>query len=245
MALGKDLYLLADAMDYTFRDISFLETALTHASYANEVRAKGIALPSNERMEFLGDAVLQLVISQYLFRNFSKYAEGGLTKIRQMLVCEKNLSRVAKSYGIGEYVHLGNGEEKNGCRNRPKILADTLEAVFAAVYLDCTAVGDTESYGRVILSMMEPTLSGCACAAKGDYKTLLQQLVEKDGSSDLTYEILKEEGPPHDKIFTVGAFVHRNLVGEGSGQTIKTAEMNAAKAALSLFGYSTTLESGR
>lgn len=245
MAIGKDVYLLADAIGYQFRDISYLENALTHASYANEVHAKGIELPSNERLEFLGDAVLQLVISQYLFRNFGKYAEGGLTKIRQMLVCEKNLSSIAETYHIGDYVHLGNGEEKSGCRNRPKILADTLEAVFAAVYLDSVSQNDNDSYCRVILAMLEPTIVNCNFAAKGDFKSLLQQLVEKDGTSDLSYEVLREDGPPHNRIFTVGAFVHRNLVGEGTGNTIKNAQMNAAKAALSLFGYSTSFDLGR
>ena len=136
MAIGKDIIALQGVLGYSFTDISYLELALTHSSYTNEQRARGINTSSNERLEFLGDAVLELVISEYLYSNFKKYREGALTKMRQSLVCEKTLSKIAAEISLGEYLNLGHGEENSDCRSRPKILADALEAVFGAIYLD-------------------------------------------------------------------------------------------------------------
>ena len=136
MAIGKDLFLLYDVIGYKFRDVAYLENALTHSSFANERKSKGISYPSNERLEFLGDAVLQITISEYLYKQFKKYSEGTLTKIRQYLVCEKTLAAVAREIDLGQYLHVGRGEELTDCRNRPKVLADTLEALVGAIYLD-------------------------------------------------------------------------------------------------------------
>ena len=234
MALGRDVVDLQNIIGYSFKDIRFLEAAMTHSSYTNEMRAKGMKAESNERLEFLGDAVLELVISEYLYENFSKYREGALTKMRQRLVCEKTLSKIATSVGIGEFINLGNGEETSDCRKRPKILADALEALIGAVYLDSKA--SDELFVRAFIlklfdgELSEGTITNC------DYKTMLQQLSEQDGAAILEYKIISEDGPEHKKIFTVEALINNNVVGKGSACTKKDAEMEAARIALRLFG---------
>ena len=234
MALGKDVLELQEKISYSFSDVSYLDAALTHSSYTNEMRSRGIRADSNERLEFLGDAVLQLVISEHLYASFGKHREGALTKMRQQLVCEKTLSRIATSIDLGSYVNLGNGEESSDCRSRPKILADALEALIAAVYLDSISRASSE-YKRVVLDLFDKEIA-LASKQKTDYKTMLQQLAEQDGSAILEYRVIREEGPEHDKHFTVAAFVNNNEVGCGTGRTKKHAEMQAAKMALMLFG---------
>lgn len=234
MALGKDVIELQNKISYRFADLSYLDAALTHSSYTNEMRSKGIKAESNERLEFLGDAVLQLVISEHLFKNNSKHREGALTKMRQQLVCEKTLAAVAKKLQLGEYINLGNGEELGDCRSRPKILADALEALIAAVYLDSLSVG-SEEYKRVVLDLFKEEIK-CSYLQRTDYKTKLQQLAEQDGAAILEYRIISEEGPEHNKRFTVAAYINNNEVGVGNGRTKKHAEMQAAKMALRLFG---------
>ena len=154
--------------------------------------------------------------------------------MRQQLVCEKALARVAEQISLGEYLNVGSGEESANVRRRPKGLADALEALFAAVYLDSLAKG-SDSYKSVILSLLADEIS-IAAAQKTDYKTMLQQFVEQEGSSSLKYRLVSEDGPEHDKLFTVEAIVNNNVVGRGSAQTKKDAEMQAAKMALHLFG---------
>lgn len=234
MAIGKEILLLQNTLGYSFSDIAYLENALTHSSYSNEQKSRGISLESNERLEFLGDAILQKVISRYLFENYKKYSEGTLTRMRQYLVCEKTLSKIAAEINLGDYLNLGKGEELNGCRQRPKVLADALEAVFAAVYLDSES--DNAAYDRVILSLFEGVLQGLDNSFEGDYKTMLQQLVEKDGMAELKYEVISESGPEHNKKFTVVAMINNNEVGKGDARNKKDAEMQAARAALKLFG---------
>ena len=156
--------------------------------------------------------------------------------MRQYLVCEKTLSKIASEINLGDYLNLGRGEENIDCRRRPKILADAIEALFAAIYLDSGATG--EDYKRVILLLMKDEIEKSSSMQRGDYKTLLQQLVEKDGSSVLEYVVLEENGPENNKIFKVAAMVNNNTVGTGSAGSKKDAEMNAAKAALLLFGIS-------
>ena len=234
MALGKDALELADKLSYSFSDTLYLDVALTHSSYTNELRSKGMKADSNERLEFLGDAVLQLVISEHLYSSFSKYREGALTKMRQQLVCEKTLSRIARKIDLGQYINLGNGEEASDCRSRPKILADALEALIAAVYLDSTAQGKV-SYKAVVLSLFEEEIKKSS-RERTDFKTRLQQLAEQDGAAVLEYRVISEDGPEHNKSFTVAAYINNNEVGRGSGKTKKLAEMHAAKMALKLFG---------
>lgn len=235
MAIGKKFDTLENNLRYNFFNPSYLENALTHSSYSNEYKLKGLNLPSNERLEFLGDAVLEMVISEYLFDNFKSYGEGKLTRIRQYLVCEKTLAKVANSINLGDFIHLGRGEESD-CRTRPKVLADAMEAVIAAIFIDCRCK-NTDEYKKVIISLFSEEIRNASMASTPDYKTMLQQFVEKDGSASLDYEVVGENGPEHKKEFTVVAKVNNNIVGTGKAFSKKAAEMKAAKSALSLFGF--------
>lgn len=235
MAIGKDIIELQKKIKYSFSDISILEKALTHSSYSYEMKSKGLDLSSNERLEFLGDAVLQLVISEHLYEEHRDLGEGALTKMRQYLVCEKTLCKIAKQINLGDYINLGRGEENSDCRSRPKVLADALEAVIAAIYVDSKGK-DGKATEKMIFSLFENEISESRNMQKGDYKTMLQQLVEKDGAAELQYRIISECGPEHSKLFSVEALVNNNIVGKGSAQTKKDAEMAAAREALVLFG---------
>ncbi len=234
MAIGKDIFELQNVIGYNFKDISYLETALTHLSYTNEMRSRGINAVSNERLEFLGDAVLQMIVSEYLYNNYRKSREGALTKLRQRIVCETTLADIAVKIGLGQYLNLGKGEESGGGRNRPKLLADALEALIAAVYLD-----SNDAFGacrQVVLKLFGNVLDDGLITHNTDYKTKLQQLVEQDGGAALEYRLLEECGPDHIKRFTVAAYVNNNEVGRGTAGKIQQAEMEAARVALELFG---------
>ena len=235
MAIGKSFDVLEKKLGYVFSNSSYLENALTHSSYSNEYKSRGLALPSNERLEFLGDAVLEITISEYLYDNFKAYGEGKLTRMRQVLVCEKTLAKIAQKIGLGEYIHLGRGEE-NDCRTRPKVLADALEAVFGAMFIDARECGNIE-YKKVIISLLNDEMMKTENYGAHDYKTMLQQFVEKDGSATLEYEVIAESGPEHKKEFTVIAKVNNNVVGKGVAYSKKNSEMQAAKHALMLFGF--------
>ena len=234
MARGFDCLKLSEKIEYSFRSQSLLECALTHSSYSNEMRQRGVTAPSNERLEFLGDSVLQLVISEYLYDNYKDLREGALTKMRQQLVCEKSLERVGISIEIGKYLNIGHGDELSGLRKRTKVVADAVEALIAAVYLDSSAV-DTQ-YKRVIIGMFKSEIENIFSSDRLDYKTMLQQLAEQEGSAILEYRVISEDGPEHNKRFTVAAFVNNNEVGRASARTKKDAEMLSAKIALKLFG---------
>ena len=235
MAIGKDFKFLETKIKYKFSEESYLENALTHSSYSNEYKAKGLLIPSNERLEFLGDAILEMVISEYLYNNFRDVSEGKLTRMRQQLVCEKTLVKIAESIELGNYIHLGRGEEYD-CRTRPKVLADTLEALFAAIYMDSRALGN-EKYKDIIINLYSSEFETSTVSGVSDYKTLLQQFIEKDGSAVLEYAVVEEKGPEHNKHFTVVAKVNNNVAGTGSARNKKGAEMQAAKNALKLFGF--------
>ena len=234
MAIGKDFIEFQDKIGYTFTNLELMQTAFTHSSYSNEQRSRGNNFESNERLEFLGDAVLQVVVSKHLFTVYRSHNEGLLTKMRQYLVCEKTLSKIAADLKIGEYINLGKGEELTDCRNRPKVLADTLESIFGAIYIDSSY--DVEKTGEVILSLLSEEIDKSSVMQKGDYKTLLQQLVEKEGSATLEYTVISESGPEHKKSFTVAALINNNTVGTGVSGSKKGAEMQAAREALRLFG---------
>ena len=234
MAIGKEIIELQKKLGYNFKDISYLELALTHTSYTNEQRSRGINVSSNERLEFLGDAVLELCVSEYLYSEFKKHREGALTKMRQNLVCEKTLAKIAAELNLGDYINVGHGEELTDCRKRPKVLADAMEAIIGAVYLDSGRAGDI--CREVILSLYREEFNLIGSVQNTDCKTRLQQLVEQDGTSLLEYRIIKTSGPEHKKTFTVAAFVNNNEVGRGEAGSKKDAEMKAAAAALSLFG---------
>lgn len=227
MAYDSSFSSLEEKIGYHFRDPSLLRTAMTHASYTNE---KGET--SYERLEFLGDAVLQIVISRYLFLRFSDIPEGVLTRYRQHLVCESTLARIATSLSLGSYLLLGKGEDAGNGRSRPSILADTVESMLAAVYLD----GGMEAAEPLLLRLMQPELDKCVENRHGDYKTRLQQLVEQDGRESLEYVVISREGPDHAPIYVIEARINSNVVGAGRGRSKHDAEQAAAKEALGLFG---------
>ena len=235
MAIGKEFIVLMERIGYSFSDLSYLEKALTHVSYTNEMKSRGIRAESNEALEFLGDAVLEMVISRELFDRYRADGEGTLTKMRQSIVCESALARVARRLSLGDFLNVGNGEEGANVRERDKVLADALEAVIAAVYLDDTSLGG-ERYSGVILELFEPEIKRAPADSNSDYKTRLQQLIEKNGDSELRYEVADTDGPEHRRTFTVLAIVNNNVVGRGSGRTKKAAQMEAAREALRLFG---------
>ena len=225
---------LQQAIGYQFGDLSLLDVALTHSSFANESRAKRQECQSNERLEFLGDAVLQIYISEYLFKAYPRCAEGELTKMRQYLVCESTLARVANTFSLGSYLHLGRGEEQNGGRNRASILADAFESLLGAVYLDSRQ--KNQPFAREVLYHLMGEEIKRAATAHIDYKTQLQQFVQQDGGEVLSYETVEESGPAHDRFFRVEAKINSNTVGTGEGKTKREAEQNAARQALILFG---------
>lgn len=218
---------LEERIGYRFSDPTLLETALTHASYSNEKGA-----PSYERLEFLGDAVLQIVISRYLFNRFLDIPEGLLTKYRQYLVCESTLAKIANSLSLGGYIRLGKGEAAGNGRSRPSILADVMESILGAAYLD----GGMEVAEALLLSLMEGELENCVQNRDGDYKTRLQQLVEQDGSEILEYAVIARSGPDHAPTYKIEARINSNAVGVGEGRSKHEAEQAAAREALRLFG---------
>lgn len=234
MSKGKDPRTLEAAIGYSFHDKELLRHALTHSSYTNESKVRGHIEPSNERLEFLGDAVLQILVSECLYARFPDVAEGMLTKFRQHLVCEGMLSRVAERIGLGEYLCLGNGEEGQG-RKRASILADAFEALLAAVYLDAEEDGLTTAR-ELLLRLMEEDIAACGQSQGGDFKTRLQQIVQQDGAESLEYTVVATHGPAHAPRFTVHACINSNVVGRGEGSSKREAEQMAAKDALALFG---------
>ncbi len=225
---------LQSRIGYVFEHPELLETALTHTSYVNENKNRDVLVTSNERLEFLGDAILQQVISTELYMTFPDCTEGYLTQFRQHLVCETTLARVAASISLGEHLRLGKGEQND--RQRPSLLSDALEALFAAVYLD-SKERDAALAEHFILRLMHDEFESCRKMRGGDYKTRMLQLVQGDGEDLLTYEVVHEGGPAHDRIFEVVARLNNsNIVGRGMGKSKREAEQNAAKEALALFG---------
>ena len=218
---------LEKKLNYTFRDPGLLGEALSHSSYANEHRSAG--LRSNERLEFLGDSVLGLVTAEFLFLQHPDLPEGDLTRIRAALVCEQSLYEVARKLDLGRYLKLGRGEEAGGGRERTSILADATEAVFAAVYLDGGIGAASTLIHRVLLDAEKEEVVE---ERRRDYKTALQELVQRQADQVLTYRMIGEEGPDHDKTFLAEVLLNGTQVGTGSGHSKKEAEQSAAKAAL-------------
>ena len=218
---------LEKKLNYKFRDPALLNEALSHSSYANEHRSAG--LRSNERLEFLGDSVLGFVTAEFLFVQHPDLPEGDLTRIRAALVCEQSLYEVAQKLELGRYLKLGRGEEAGGGRTRTSILADATEAVFAAVYLD-GGIGEASSLiHRVLLDVEKEEVVE---ERRRDYKTALQELVPRQADQVLTYRMIGEEGPDHNKTFLAEVQLNGVQVGTGSGHSKKEAEQSAAKAAL-------------
>ena len=221
---------LEEKLDYTFHDRTLLENALTHSSCANESRGR---LQSNERLEFLGDSILGMVVADHLFRNHPDLPEGELTRTRAALVCEESLVQAAHALDLGAYLHLGKGEEAGGGRSRPSIQADAVEAVLAAVYLDGGIGSARKIIQRLILSR---ELEGLTSSR--DYKTALQELVQRESGQVLQYRLTGEEGPDHDKRFFVEVDLNGARVGTGRGHSKKEAEQMAAKAAIQALSQS-------
>lgn len=219
-------------IDYSFNNEKLLYEALSHSSFANENKKQR---KSNERLEFLGDSVLSIVVSDYLFEHFKHMPEGELTKIRASLVCEKSLFAFAKQIDLGSYIMLGKGEENTGGRERPSILADAFEAVIAAIYLD----GGLESARRHILRFIPQDIMASNAVGFNDYKTILQEIVQQNPEEKVEYYLIDESGPDHNKAFQVQVRLNNNVIGEGTGRSKKQAEQMAAKEALELMGYAT------
>jgi ribonuclease-3 len=219
---------IEQAIGYQFKNQEYLRIALTHSSYANENKDFGT---HNERQEFLGDAVLSIIVSDYIFRHLS-VPEGELTKIRASLVCEGALANFAKQIDLGSALYLGRGEEHNGGRTRPSILADAFEALIAAIYLD----GGIEEARRFVLPFVIDLADHATGTDLHDYKTQLQEIVQQNPEERVRYVLVGEEGPDHDKRFTVEVHLNSNVIGRGVGRSKKTAEQQAAREALKLMG---------
>lgn len=221
---------LEKRLGYKYKNISYLENALTHSSYANEVRH---GVKSNERLEFLGDSVLSVVVSDYIYKNCPDLPEGELSKLRASLVCEKSLCRFSKALGVGECLKLSRGEKNLRGSERTSILADAFEAIIASIYLD----GGMEQARKFILRYIEPELKNPKPRAFKDYKTTLQEIIQKNPEEHLAYVLTGEEGPDHDKHFYVEVHLNNNVIGRGGGRSKKEAEQQAAREALELMGY--------
>ncbi|MGN8969205.1 ribonuclease III [Intestinimonas sp. HCP28S3_D6] len=217
---------LEEKLGYTFHDRRLLENALTHSSYANENKSKGET--SNERLEFLGDSVLGMVVADHLYRTHPDMPEGELTRTRAALVCEDSLVEVAAQLELGQYLKLGRGEDAGGGRKRPSIQADAVEAVIAAVYLDGGIGSARKLITNFILTNNEREQEG----AVRDFKTALQELVQRESGRVLSYRLMGESGPDHAKVFSVEVDLNGQPIGAGEGRSKKEAEQNAAKAAM-------------
>jgi ribonuclease-3 len=218
---------LEEKINYTFRSPDLLENALTHSSYANEHREEGVS--SNERLEFLGDSILGLIVAEHLYRLRPDLPEGDLTRIRAALVCENSLVEVAKRLGVGNYLRLGKGEQTGGGRERPSIQADAVEAILAAVYLD-GGIGQVRKIIRALILERGTEKT----AATRDYKTALQEIVQRESGKTLAYRLVAESGPDHAKLFAMEVQLNGVPIGSGQGKSKKEAEQAAAKTAVKM-----------
>jgi ribonuclease III len=214
-----------DIIGYKFKNKNYLQIALTHSSYVNEHKMS----KDNERLEFLGDSVLGLIVSNYIFAYKSSLKEGDLTKIRSTIVCEKSLMHIAEKLNIGQYIKLGKGEKISGGAKRASILADAVEAMIAAIYLD----SDFDNVSKYVLDWLGDTIKNALDNKKSDdYKSKLQEEIQKVRGRILKYELISMKGPDHERIFTIGVYCDNKLIGTGKGHSKKEAEQLAAKDAL-------------
>lgn len=219
---------LKSKMGFTWHQPSLLLQALTHSSCVHESRGHGLS--HNQRLEFLGDAVLELVISEHLYKTFPDRTEGELTKMRAASVCEPSLAKVARGLDLGRCLRMGRGEERSGGRERPSILADAFEALLGAIYLD----QGLDVTRKFILQCLNPILEDVVAGRLDrDYKTELQEILQQTSPEPLTYLIMNETGPDHDKTFTAGILYRGEIIGKGTGHSKKEAEQQAAKNAFS------------
>lgn len=229
-ACTHDLCELEENLNYKFKDVGLLKTALTHSSFANENVKK---VQSNERLEFLGDSVLSIVVSEYIFSNYPDLPEGKLSKLRASLVCEKTLCKFSKNLNVGAFLLLSHGERNCNGENRESILADAFEAIIAAIYLD----SGLDNAKEFILNFIKKEINNNSELIFNDYKTILQEIVQKNKGETITYVLADESGPAHNKVFKMNAKINSNVVGCGVGKSKKEAEQMAAKEVLKLMGY--------
>lgn len=219
------LITLQKQIQYTFTDIQLLQRALTHTSYTKN---EGREHEHNERLEFLGDAVLELCISNYLYRTFAQMSEGSMTRLRAAAVCESALFCVAQQFGLDRCIQLSKGEQNTGGRTKPSILSDALEALIGAIYLD----GGFSAAERFVLSFASTLIQRTLSGESKDYKTRLQELLQQKGTVNIRYTIVAESGPDHDKWFDVEVSLEGNVLGRGKGKNKKEAEQKAAENAI-------------
>ena len=211
---------------YKFKNISLLNTALTHTSYAYEKKVE-----SNEKLEYLGDSILEFISSEYIYENYSKLKEGEMTKVRASVVCEQSLHEVAKAHNFSDFLRLGKSERLSREQVRPAIMADSVEAVIAAIYLD----GGIEPVKRFIIGNLKDSIeTATKHIGQKDYKTVLQEILQKHGEVHIEYNIIKESGPDHEKNFDAEVLCNEKILATGKGKSKKLAEMDAAKNALEI-----------
>src|SRR5690554_1017403 len=217
---------LSKVLAYDFKDKDLIKTAITHTSFANEARGR---VDHNERLEFLGDSVLSLSVSEFIYKTYPKLPEGSMTKLRAGVVSEFTLAKIAKSIGLGKYLRLGKGEQINGGRHRDSILADAFEAIIAAIYLD----GGLEPAKEFVIRQLADSIKNLSKSdGSWDSKTLLQELLQVSNKADIRYEIIAEDGPDHNKSFTAQISNNGKIIGTGQGKSKKEAEQMAAYNAL-------------
>ncbi len=215
---------IEESIQYNFKNKNLLKTALTHTSYAYENK-----IESNEKLEFLGDSILEFISSKYLYNNYPKLKEGEMTKVRAAVVCEKSLYKIAKQHNFSDFLYVGKSERKTGGENRPAILADSVEAVIAAIYLD-GGIEMAEEF--IIKNLKEEIKKATKHVGDKDYKTVLQEKLQEHGEVKIEYEIIKEKGPDHNKSFEAQVSCNGKILATGKGKSKKEAEMHAAKKAL-------------
>ncbi len=213
-----------EEIGYSFKNKKLLEKALTHTSYAYENK-----VDSNEKLEFLGDSILEYISSDYLYKDYSNLSEGEMTKVRAQVVCEESLYKIAKKHNFSDFLFLGKSEVVNNGKERQSVLADSVEAVIAAIYLDS---GIEEAKKFIISNLEGPINEAVKHVGQKDYKTVLQEKLQENGIAHIEYKIIKEEGPDHAKTFTSEVIYNGKILAVGIGKTKKAAEMEAAKKAL-------------
>ncbi len=219
-----DINKVEESIGYKFKNKDLLINALTHTSYAHENNKE-----SNEKLEFLGDSILEFVSSKYIYNKYPNLQEGEMTKVRATVVCEESLYKIAKSHGFGEFLFLGRSEVKTGGKNRPAILADSVEAVIAAIYLD----GGLQEADKFIIENLDKEIEKATKhVGDKDYKTVLQEKLQEHGEVKIEYEIINETGPDHDKYFEAQVKCNGEILAQGKGKSKKEAHMHAAKKAL-------------
>jgi len=215
---------LEQQIGYTFKDKSLLKTALTHTSYAYEKNVQ-----SNEKLEFLGDSILEFVSSVFLYSNYTNLKEGEMTKVRAQVVCEESLYKVAKAHNFSDFLNLGKSEKMTGGEVKPAILADSVEAIIAAMYLD----GGLEPAKQFIINNLKEEIKiASKNVGQKDYKTVLQEILQRHGEVDIKYKIIRESGPDHNKEFESEVIYNNKVLAVGTGKSKKHAEMEAAKYAI-------------